>query len=359
MKHSVPLGMIIVIFALGAAPLARAQDSVRYIDRKSMKETTASGSIQEESPSQIAIKSGAASTTKEIPALEVFDVVYDVPGAVKLTYRSASSDERKAMEPATKDADRKKALADSLKGYEEIVSKLAGGKYKFAERHLQYKVARLLARQAEDDPALTDRAIEALEKFTKAYPDGWQISAAAKLLARLQVAKGDTAAARKTYEGLAAVPNLPPVVRQECDFLAADALIQGKQYTEAEKKLQGLLGSIKSDDPQALRVRIYLAQCQGASGKLAEAVKQLEGIIAATTDKNMKALAYNALGDSYRLQGRGKDAIWPYLWVDVIYHQDREEHIKAMEHLAKLFDEQGDAARAKEYRDLLKRETNK
>ena len=125
MKHSIPLGMILVIVCSGKRSVpARAQDSVRYLDRKSMKETTASGSIQEESPSQITIKSGAASTTKEIPALDVFDVVYDVPGAVKLTYRSASSDERKAIEPATKDADRKKALVDALKGYEEIVSKL-------------------------------------------------------------------------------------------------------------------------------------------------------------------------------------------------------------------------------------------
>jgi hypothetical protein len=43
--------------------------------------------------------------------------------------------------------------------------------------------------------------------------------------------------------------------------------------------------------------------------------------------------------------------------VDVIYHQDKQEHIKAMEQLAKLFDEQGDKTRAKQYRERLKRET--
>ena len=83
----------------------------------------------------------------------------------------------------------------------------------------------------------------------------------------------------------------------------------------------------------------------------------MEGIIAKTSDKELKALAYNTLGDCFRLNGRNRDALWPYLWVDVIYHQDRQEHIKAMEQLAKLFDELGDKTRAKQYRDRLKKET--
>jgi len=67
-------------------------------------------------------------------------------------------------------------------------------------------------------------------------------------------------------------------------------------------------------------------------------------------------VAYNSLGDCYRLNGRPKEALWPYLWVDVIYHQDKQEHAKAIAQLAKLFDEQGDKARAKLYKDKLKRE---
>jgi lipopolysaccharide biosynthesis regulator YciM len=118
-----------------------------------------------------------------------------------------------------------------------------------------------------------------------------------------------------------------------------------------------MLGGLPGDDLRATRARIYLARCLAGSGKLPEAVKQLEGVIAGTPDKTVKAVAYNALGDVYRSQGRGKDALWPYLWVDVIYHQNREEHLKAIEQLAKLFDEQGDKTRAKEYRDKVKRET--
>ena len=111
------------------------------------------------------------------------------------------------------------------------------------------------------------------------------------------------------------------------------------------------------DDPRAVRGKIYLAECLGASGKLQDAVTQIEAIIKQTADRNLLGAAYNALGDCYRLNKRGKDALWGYLWVDVIYHQDREEPLKAMQHLARLFDEQGDKFRARQYRDRLKRES--
>jgi predicted negative regulator of RcsB-dependent stress response len=357
MRRLQTAGFVLGSIAFLVPVTARAQDVIRYLDLKTMKEASATGTIQQESPSQVSYRPGTATANKDIPALEIIDVSYDVPGSIRLIYKSALSDERKASDPTTKDADGAKALADAIKGLQEILPRLASDKYKFASRHVQFKIARLLARQAEYDPAQMDVAIAALQKFRKEHADGWQISSCAKLLARLQAAKGDAEGARITYEELAAVPNLPSAVRQECDLLAADALLEGKRYAEAEKKLQGLLAG-PSDDARGAKIRIYLARCQAGSGKLPEAVKQLEGLIAGTTDKSIKAAAYNALGDCYRSQGRGKDALWQYLWVDVIYHQDRDEHLKAMEHLAKLFEEQGDKTRAKEYRDKVKRRLN-
>ena len=73
------------------------------------------------------------------------------------------------------------------------------------------------------------------------------------------------------------------------------------------------------------------------------------------------ALAWNLMfpffvvfGMAFAFNGRNQEALWPYLWVDVIYHQDKQEHIKAMEQLARLFEEQGDKTRAKQYRERLK-----
>jgi lipopolysaccharide biosynthesis regulator YciM len=156
---------------------------------------------------------------------------------------------------------------------------------------------------------------------------------------------------------LAAAANIPKEVRQDCELGIIETFIRGKKFAEAQGRLQAVLKNVPANDPQAARASVYQAKGVGASGKLAEAVAQLENIIAKTTDKDLKALAYNALGDCYRLNSKPKEALWPYLWVDVIYHQDRQEHAKAMAELAKLFEEQGDAARAKEYKDKLKKET--
>src|SRR5262249_8672800 len=154
-----------------------------------------------------------------------------------------------------------------------------------------------------------------------------------------QLDKGDFEGALKTYGDLAAVPGLAKETKQETDLLAARAMIRAKKLDEAEKRLQGILQALPPEDPQAVPARIHLAECRGACGKLDEAVRTLEELIGKTSDSDLKALAYNTLGDCYRYNNKLKDALWPYLWVDVVYHQDKREHVKAIEQLAKLFDE--------------------
>ncbi len=346
-------------FALGLGTLgllflapARGQDSIRYRDPKTGKRATAVGAIQEESPAHVVYQPTAGSA-KEIPAAQILDVVYDLPGAVKLTYRSALSEERRATDPALKDEERAKALRGATESYQEVLGKLDKDKNKFALRQVHFKLALLLAGEAQTNADQVEAAIDALKKFKQAYPDGWQVVRAARLLAQLQLNRGDADAAEKTYQDLAATPGLPEATRQECDLLQAQAMIAGKKYDQARQKLEAALQSLPAEDPQAVRARIYLAEAQGAAGKLPEAVKEIEAIIGKTDDKDLKAVAYNALGDCYRLNGKNKDALWPYLWVDVIYHQNRQEHLKAMEQLARLFDEQGDRARARQYRERL------
>ncbi len=346
------LGLVGVVLQASSIP-ARAQDRIRHTDRAAKKEAVATGTIQEETPSHIVYK--AAIGTKEIPAADIIDVTYDFKGAIKLEYGHAVLNERKA-DSAVKEEDRKNGLSDAIKDYQDLLPKLTGESFGFPRRHVQFKIARLLARQAEADPSAIDPAIDALAKFKKEHPSSWQISACARLLARLQLKKGDADGAQKTYEDLAATPEIPKEIRQEFDLLAADALIFGKKYAQAQQKLKALLKTVPSDDPQAVRIRVHLAECRGAAGNLDEAVKALKDIIAKSTDKLLIAQAYNALGDCYRLNGKPKEALWPYLYVDVIYHQDKQEQLKAMEQLAKLFEDQGDKAYAKQYRDRLKKE---
>jgi tetratricopeptide (TPR) repeat protein len=345
-------GLVALAGLVSAPAPAGAQDKVTYHDRTAKKDIEASGSIQSESPSKVVLRATTGAALREIPASDILDVVYEVSPRVRLDYQSARGDERKVE--IAKEEDRKKALDEAFKSYQKVQRDLAGEKTRYPARHLQYKVARLLARQAEEDPARLNDAIQALTQFQKEHPDGWQLVHASRLLARLQMDKGDFEAAQKTYEELAATPGIAKETQQECDLLMARAMIRAKKFAEAEKKLQAVLKDVPADDPQATRARIHLAECLGASNKLEDAVKQLEELIAKAPDSDVKALAYNTLGDCYRYNNRPKDALWPYLFVDVVYHQDRREHARAVEQLAKLFDELGDKPRAKQYQDKVR-----
>src|SRR5438105_199386 len=132
MKHTLANALFLAVAGLAGSSSLQAQDTIRYLDRKTMREAPpASGSIVEESPAQVVYKPAGAGT-KAIAAQDIIDITYDVPASVKLTYRSALADERKSLEPSTKEEDRKKAFNEALKSYQEILAKLPGEKSKFA-----------------------------------------------------------------------------------------------------------------------------------------------------------------------------------------------------------------------------------
>ena len=108
------------------------------------------------------------------------------------------------------------------------------------------------------------------------------------------------------------------------------------------------------NDPQALKLKVYLAACDIAARKYDGVEKDLKTVIESGADSDVKALARNTLGDYYRAKGDDEKAFWEYLWVDVHYNQDREELSRALYNLSKLFVEvRQDKVRAKECLDRL------
>lgn len=353
MRHLVRDLFISGLIVLAVILPARGQDRVHYRDRASGKELDAGGTIQTESADRIIIK---GTTAKEVSAADVLDVNYEVPaGAIRLDYGRLVTLERK-VETLAKEEERVKGWNELLKSYQDLMPKLSGDKMRFARRHLQYRMALVQTRLADDDPPQAAGALAALEAFKKEHPDSWQITAAARLLGRLQVSKGDAGGALKTYQDVAAIASLSNETKQEFEVLGAQALIAGKKYAEAKQKLEALQKRLTADDPRAIRVQVHLAECLAGSGELAKAVPQLEALIGKTTDPALKAVAYNALGDCYRLNGRAKDALWAYLYVDVLYYRDKQEHAKAVAQLAKLFEELGDSTRAAQYKEKLRKD---
>jgi hypothetical protein len=341
--------MALAALAVVAAPVG-AEDVINYYNRTTKKKDVIRGTIKQESPGHVAIKPGSAGE-KTIPANDIIDIEYDLPPLLKPDYRNAINAERRADE-ATKDDARKKELAASLLKYQELAGKTTDAKIK---RHMEFKVARILAQQAEEErvPATVDAALEKLAQFQKAHKDGWQISFSSDLLARLQMDKQDWAAAQKTYEDLAATPNISDEIREDANLKAANVLVRAKKYDTAMAKLDALAKTLPGEGPQNARLQISIAECQAASGKADEAAKKLEAVLDKVTDPDLKAAAFNTLGDCHYRAKRLTEALWNYLWVDVIYHQNRQEHARALYHIAKIFKERKEDKRAQQFKEKL------
>src|SRR5205823_709458 len=247
-------------------------------------EVAAKGTISEETPAQITYKTSSGRTEK-LSVADVIDVQYKTRKS--LEYRDAlRKDER--VDQAKDEADRKKAGEAALEAYQKLAEEIDDSK--LAQRHIQFRLARLLARLAEDDPTQIDPAIRMLQKFQTDHAKAWQTSDAAKTLARLLEKKGDLAGAQKIYAGLAARNDIPKEVRQQADLLVCKALLDNNQHAAAEQKLQELSQGLPPDDPQALRVQIYLADCLSVSGKADDAEKQLRTLIGKATEPDVLAL---------------------------------------------------------------------
>lgn len=331
---------------LGSAGRADEEISVRGKDK------AIRGRITAESPKGITLNKDF------IAAGDVLDVVYlDLkPAEVRITiYRPAVKAEKDANEAST-EGKQKALLADALKKYEEAYAKvdtsdtLSNGKS--AKRHLAYKIAMLKIRQAQEEGAPLAPAIAKLREFRVKYKGGWQTAPALETLARLQASQKQYDDAVATLKDLAGL-DVPVSVRRDAELAAVQVLIQAGRQKEAGEQLDELSRMATKDPRFAARVKAMQAERMVAANQTDKAKALLRQIIKDTNDRRVKAIAHNALGLALFKEGNFKDARWEFLWVDVYYNQDADEHAKALYHLWKVFENLGDAVRAQECRETL------
>src|SRR5262249_25082223 len=150
-------------------------------------------------------------------------------------------------------------------------------------RYLQYRIARVLALQAREDPGRSDAAVAALTGYKNNFPDGWEVVPALKLLAQLLEERDDAAGASKVYDELAALPGVPGELRHEAEAQAVRMLVRGGKYAEAETKLRALEGSAPRDGPRRALLDICLVQSRMAQGCFDGAEPRLRAALKATT----------------------------------------------------------------------------
>jgi hypothetical protein len=341
-----------VLCLVAAAASAQQGDRIFVYDRVKKKEDRINARVKDESPKEIVIE--RATRTEKLPVGDVLDIDYQIPADLNLDIRAKAKSAEEAALKETDPAKRLKINESAIAGYRDLIDKLPKEeRYDRARWQAEFRIAVILASEAEDDPSRQGDALKALTQFKTDHDKSWQIGRVGKLLARIQIAKGDIKSALVTYEEFARRDDLAAPLRQEYELLGIRALLSAENFADAERKLTTLAKSLAKDDPQAVRVETYLAACQ-ANTNLPEAEKRLQRIIHGDAGPAVKALAYNTLGDCYRRNNRLEDAFWQYLWVDQEYNQDREEHAKALYYLAILFDKvKKSPARAQFCRDRL------
>jgi tetratricopeptide (TPR) repeat protein len=336
--------LAVSVAVLAVASLLRAEDVSVRSQEKPLK-----GKISSESAKGIVLDG------KTIPPEEIVDVVYDAADELKFgAYAGARNEEKNSLDP-TKEAKRKDHIEAALKKYQEAYDHKSADK--MLKRHMKYKIAVLKTRLAQETGGPLDKAVEALKEFKDSYPASWQVLPALQTLGTIYVGRGEFKEAAALYDELTTY-DISDDARVDAQIQAASYSIRAKNAESALKKLTDLMAKLPKGSRQALRAQIAVAECWAATGKADEAIGALRGIVASSTDKGIKAAGYNALGESLMGKEQYKEARWEFLWVDVVYNQDRNEHARALWSLAKIFDNLGEGDRALQCRELLANDRN-
>jgi tetratricopeptide (TPR) repeat protein len=278
-------------------------------------------------------------TDEAIPGLDVIDIHYDSigPAALRLSggaYKVAKDADKEANESADP-LKRKAALGTAITKYGETLQAMTPNKY--AARNLEYRIAILTLKQAAAEQLSTAKALSKLQGFREKFPNSWQINQVMPLIAQLQIDAGDTAGAEKTFQDMAEMETLPADVRRDAELTIVQVLIKGNKVAEAEKKLDGLAKKATGNPAFASRVKMARAEVLVAQKKIDQAVPLLQQVVKENTDKTIKALAHNTLGECLFKVNRYNEALWEFLWVDAVYNQDKNQHAKALYFLWKTF----------------------
>jgi tetratricopeptide (TPR) repeat protein len=306
------------------------------------------GVITGETPKGIALKSG-----DKIAAEDIDDILYDISqtDALKgLTYSNAFKAERDYL-VATDGKKRAAFLTDALTKYQSAVGDI---KEPRAKAHVDFKIAYLRGKKSQEDNSVADAkaAITGLRAFVSANPTAWELPRALILLAKLQNDSKDYAGAEQSFSEILKL-DVSEEVKNDARLQSALANIALGKHTVAESKLAELLKALPKNSPTLGRVLVAQSECLIAASKVDEAVDLLKKAIKDSDDKNLRAIAYNTLGENYAKQNQWKEALWEFLWVDVVYNQDKNEHARALFHLIQVFEQLAEPDKAAQVRATL------
>lgn len=306
------------------------------IDIVTLKSTTkqVQGEIGAINKTEIAVKPRTGEPIK-IPANDIASIKWDGEPA-KLGIARGNED--------------RGLLDQALETYTEV-HKDASGKLK---THLEFLIARTLAKQALEDASKIDEAAKKLEAFSKA--EHFAHFEAMSYLGQVYSTKGDFAKAQAAYEALGKAP--------WNDFKMASKIAVGRMQlkqndvTGAEKTFSDSAFSKAETDSEKARLaeaQVGRGACLVKQMKFDEGLKLIEEVIKTTSVDEARAMAeaYVLQGDCLQAQQKLKEAAIAYLHVPVLFPKEKSAHAEALYNLAKISGAIGQPDRAAEARDDL------
>jgi hypothetical protein len=306
----------------------------------------------------------SASDKKVVATVSAADIVRVVP--------AVPTDELKTyMEPVNFEI--KKEWEKARLGHAEMLKKSSGAPEKI-RKYLEFRVAICSAHAADEaaDEAIanakTDEAIKLLDNYLTANKTGWEVWPVAQTCARLQITSverkkdGDKevegkrlfSEAARTWSKIAK-SDLAADLKLDAVLQEIDLKIRARQAADAKGLIDEALKSAPAGAVKE-RLAIYsLAVKYIDNPNPAEGAAAIQAEIDSKKDPSVRATGCGMLGELYLAADKPRDAMWQYLWVEVVYNHDRDEVIKAMARLSDVFRLQGDEDRAKSYRDKARR----
>ena len=288
------------------------------------------------------------------PALDIIDVHYD---DVKPAELRLSGGAYKVAKDSEKDADsadpvkRKTALTTSIAKYNETLKKM--DPHKYATRTIRYKIALLSLKLAQHEKLPTDKAIGELQRYKSEFPNSWQVNHVMPMIAQTQMDAGDFKAAAATFDEMVFMDTLPADVKTNAKLMVVQVAVRAGDIPQAQKKLAQLEAEAKGNPKFASRVKMAKAEVLVGLKKTDEALPLLQQVVKENSDRDIKAMAHNTLGECLFKANRFNEARWEFIWVDTVFNQDRTQHARALYFLAKTFQNLNDEPRAQECRELL------
>jgi hypothetical protein len=214
-----------------------------------------------------------------------------------------------------------------------------------------------------------------LSAFSRTAAKSWECWPTARAACRLLVELRKPAEAALLAKELGDNADLAPDLRADARLMevgyqfmapgrgAAGALVEARKgeatLADRQKEKVAIFAEVLAlPEPETVDAKLLpdeAAKAAAAAAKrIRDAVAKVEtGVIAKAKDPTARAAGFNALGEVYLRHGLLRDAMWAFLWVDVVYNQDKDEQVKAITRLIQVYKATGEEERERQFRDRL------